>query len=371
DHWDAWRVLYRDTIDRNIGWIDGIHEHHYQGEPTGMHGSYEVAACYGVTKHGKWLYSLNTETNDLLDSPARGRLDTPEKIRLSTEYRRMVYNMRDCIYAVLQSPDKLYGRTVIHHQRMPEAARVGYGMMKNVRGRLIETAGSDPDVWVVASVDGTDAQSMPRPDEPQRALVVFVLNDHLQPRKISLDIAAPDGTEFAGGTIQRNTVDWGTFAIDLKEAKADARGRKAHFDIEVGGKLAWKVTLPLARPIVEADQVRRRQFFSADILQEVRRGRPFATTVALDAKALGAAKRAMLRLVVEDVARDEGVVKVNGREMPLPAACTQDNVSRIVELPLDVAALAGKAAVEFSVRPGNHQGYQVDMTSIVLEERAD
>jgi len=370
DHWDAWRLLYKPTIDRNIAWIDAVHEHHYMGEPIGMHGTYEVLAAYGVTQHNRWLYSLNTETNDLLDSPARGRVEEPEKRQRSKEYRQMVYNLRDCVYGVMQSPDKLLGRTVIHAYKMPEATRVAYGMMKNLRGRLIEAASSDPDVWVVASVDGTDPKAMP--PGPGQTLVVFAVNDSNHPRTISLDIAAPEDTRFKAGTIEGNTVDWDTFAIDVKEEKTrppEGGTPNAHFELKLDSKMAWKASLPLEGAIGERDQVRRRQFFSKDIIQKVRRGKPFATSVALDPETLKRAKRAWLRIVVEGIARGEATVDVGGQSILLPPAYTQDNVTRILDLPLDRATLGPQNAITFSVAPGNHAGYQVDMTSIVLEQR--
>ena len=371
NHWGAWDLLYRDTIDRNIGWIDGIHEHHYQGEPIAMQGTYEVACAYGVTKYGKWLYSMNTETNDLLDSPARGRVDSDEKRRLSCDYRVMVYNMRDCLYSVLQCPDKAFGRTMIHYQRYPRATPVTWGMMKDLRGRLVATDSADRDVWCVASVDGTDPQAMP-PQPGGQTLVVFVLNDHIHPRKVSLDVHAPDGTRFTGGSIERNTVDWNSFdlALQATDAEVAAGATKLHFDFELPGKLAWKVSLPLDKPITDKDQVRRRQFFSPDLLKQVRRDQPLATGVSLDPDVLKAAKRAWLRLVIEDVARGEAVVSVNGEAAkPVPPAYTADNVTQIVRVPLDVASLAPANSVRFTVAPGNHAGYRVDMTSIVLELR--
>ncbi len=372
DHWDAWRLLYKNTVDRNITWIDAVHEHHYMGEPTGMHGTYEVLAAYGVTAHNKWLYSLNTETNDLLDSPARGRVDEPEKRQRSKECRQMAYNLRDCVYGVMQSPDKLLGRTVIHAYKMPEATRVAYGMMKNLRGRLIEAASTDPDVWVVASVDGTDPKAMP--PGPGQTLVVFVVNDSNHPRTVSLDVAAPAGTRFKPGTIERNAVDWATFAIDLKAEKTgppEGGTTNMRFDLKLDSKLAWKVSLPLGGAVDDKDEVRRRQFFSRDIIQPVRRGKPFATSVALDPEALKRAQRAWLRIVVEGIARGEAVATVGGQAIPLPAAYTQDNVTRILDLPLDPAVLKPKTDVAFSVAPGNHAGYQVDASSIVLEERRE
>jgi hypothetical protein len=117
DHWAAWDLLYRPTIDRGIEWIDAICEHHYQGDTTAMAGSYEVLEAYAVTRHRKWLHIYNTECNDLLDAPARGVVDTPEKAKAATNYRRMTYNMRDILHMVLHEPDKAAGRTVIHYDQ--------------------------------------------------------------------------------------------------------------------------------------------------------------------------------------------------------------------------------------------------------------
>jgi len=55
-----------------------------------MNGSYEVLAAYGMARHGKWLYSYNTETNDLVDLPARGHVDTAEKAKAASRYKRQL-----------------------------------------------------------------------------------------------------------------------------------------------------------------------------------------------------------------------------------------------------------------------------------------
>ncbi|MFW5841436.1 MAG: hypothetical protein ACOCZE_12715, partial [Planctomycetota bacterium] len=130
DHWAAWDMLYKPTIDRNIEVIDGIHEHHYQGDTTALNGTYEVLIAYSKTKYDRWLHSYNTETNDLVDAPARGAVDTPEKARRSREYRRMTYNLRDCLYCCYATPDKTASRTVIHNDHTPQATEIAYGLMK-------------------------------------------------------------------------------------------------------------------------------------------------------------------------------------------------------------------------------------------------
>jgi hypothetical protein len=375
DHWAAWDMLYKPTIDRNIEWIDGIHEHHYQGDTTAMNGTYEVLTAYGKTKHGKWLYSYNTETGDLVDAPARGRVDTPQKAAAASRYRKMVYNVRDCLYSVYQSPDKLRARTVIHNDATrtrtgddPDRGwtAVGYGLMTNLRGRLIETESDDDSVWVVASVDGTDPLAMPPPGTPP-TLVVIVFNDHRKPREMDLRIHAPAGTTFNSGTIERAVVDMQTFALELVSEPVKAAGAGHAVRISLPERSAWKISLPLTGNIPEADQAIRTQFFSADILAAVRRGRDFTTTVTLDPQKLAGASRAWLRCVVEDIAPGEAIATVAGAEIVLPKAYTADNVTRIIELPLDPAGLKETVDLRFGVTAGNFDGYRVGMTSIVLE----
>ena len=76
-NWKPWNIIYRPTIDNLIDVIDGVHEHHYQGDPTNVLASYELVTAYGMTRHNKWLRMYNTETNDLVDAPAGGRGQHP------------------------------------------------------------------------------------------------------------------------------------------------------------------------------------------------------------------------------------------------------------------------------------------------------
>ena len=77
DHWAAWDLLFKPTIDKNIQYIDGLHEHHYS-DVTDMAGS-ETMVAYCKTKYDKWIYGYNTETTDLLDVPAVGVANSPER----------------------------------------------------------------------------------------------------------------------------------------------------------------------------------------------------------------------------------------------------------------------------------------------------
>ncbi len=367
DHWAAWDLLYKNTIDRNIEWIDGIHEHHYQGDPTAMPGTYEVLTAYGQTRHNKWLYSYNTETNDLLDAPARGNVTSSAEARRATEYRRMSYNMRDILYCVYQTPDKARGRTMIHPTASPRALHVGYGLMRNLRGRLVACETSDPDVWTVASVDGTDPKAMPPEFDGQR-LVFIVFNNHRHDRKVSIRVTAPTGTSFRAGRVEWTHVDKSDYAISRpgKDIRADGK-TELTFDVTVQGRGAWKIELPLKGKVVQRDQLRRKQFFSPDILQTVGRDEPFRTAIQLDKDWLDKADKAWLKLVVEHVAPGEATVRVGSTEIPLPKAYTADNVNRILRIPVALDTLAERTPVAFRVNDGNHAGYRVDMASLVLQ----
>ncbi len=375
DHWAAWNLLYKNTIDRNIDWIDGLHEHHYQGQTTGMQAAYEVAVAYGVTAHDKWLYCWNTETNDLIDSPARGAVDTPEKARASKNYRRAIYNLRDILYGIQETPDKARGRTMIHWSQTRQGSDVCFGLMKNLRGRLVQVIRDDDDLWAVASVDGTDPEALPpgvTKVEP-RELVVVLFNDNPHPREVELNVAPPTGTQWRGGyQIMKTELDPETLQISLsqewtkEDVTPDGATAERTLKVKLDAHQGWKLTIPLRGELPEAPDVTRKQYFSPDILQTVRRDKPFETSVKLPAEAIRTAARARLRLVVEDVGVGEGVVTVCGKQVELPAAFTPDNVPAIVEVPLEPGMLKPRSTLTFSTPEGNYAGYRVDMTSIVL-----
>lgn len=366
DHWAAWDLLYRPTIDRGIEWLDGICEHHYQGDTTAMTGSYEVLLAYSTTRHNKRLRIYNTECNDLLDAPSRGMVDTPEKAKAATNYRRMTYNLRDILHMIRQVPDKAASRTVIHSDATPEGTDAAYGLMVDLRGRIVETGSDDPDLWCVSSVDGTDPRAVR--EDGQRRLVTILFNDHREPATVNLRIVPPAGTTLQSGTIEEITVDPASWKVGRKIAPAVVVTNTFAADLVLPARRAWKVAFPLTGELPPASQVLRHQVFSPDILREVTPGRPFETTVIIEPDKAKEAKRAWLRLVVEDVAPGEGWVEVAGTRIELPASRTADNCNRILELPLPSVPPVGKIPLRFVVAEGPHAGFRVDMVSVVLEE---
>jgi hypothetical protein len=366
DHWAAWDMLYKPTIDLTAAWINGLHEHHYQGDTTAVIGSYEVATAYGMTKHKRWLYSYNTETGDILDFPSRGKFEDAQLRTNAKDYRRLVYVFRDCLYAVMETPDKLMARTEIHTGG--RWTDIAFGMLADLRGRLVQCETGDTRVWAVASIDGTDPSAMPADGKPK--LVVFVFNDTSDPRTVNLKITPPTQTKWRGNTATVETInlDPDSLAFDMSRAeKPLAAAQVFTHSITLPPHLPVKITLPLDGDPVATAELHRRQFFADDILKKIGHKTEWKTAINLDPAALKQAGRAWLRLVVEGVADGEAICRVGAQSLVIPRAKTQDNANRLLMIPIDINLLAPTTSIAFSTAAGNHDGYQVDMASIVLE----
>jgi hypothetical protein len=330
-----------------------------------MHGTYEVLTAYGMAAHDKWLYSYNTETNDLLDVPARGYVDTQEKADKAKGFRQLIYNMRDCLYGVYTSPDKYRSRTVIHVDHQKKATEIAYGLMANLRGRLVHTETSDEDVWVVSSIDGTDPISAPADGQPR--LVTFLWNDAREARTVSLVIDAPTGTSMGEGTVEKVVLDRDTYDFGIETSSLATDGKRATIEVEIPPRRPVKVSFPLDGTPVDSAEVTRRQFFADDILKPVSREGDWTTAVKVPSEARQGAKRAWLRCVVESVSEGEAKVKIGSFEVTVPSAITGSNVCRIREIAIPLETLADEVPITFSLAEGNHAGYLVNMASLVIE----
>lgn len=369
DHWAAWDLLYKPTIDRGIEWIDGVHEHHYQGDPTATLASYEVLTAYGVTEHGKWLYGYNTETNDLVDAPARGAVETPDDIRQNKTYRVGTYNLRDLIFACAMIPDKARSRSLIHNDDFRAETDMSIGSLVDLRGRLVHATSNDNDVIVAAAIDGTD------PDFPRaqggHALVVAVFNDHRDAREVALNFAAPEGTSFISGQVRTPWREAGSFAIDMEPKPLEVSGDQFTQTLVIPGRGAWIATIELDGPPPAETQVSRQQFFSATLLNKIEPGTSLSHPVTIDADSLVAAESAVLRTVIENIDEGEAVLTYGDQTVVLPRTITADNGPQLIEIPLELSALSPDTDLVFSVGDGVHAGYRVDMASVILTAPAN
>jgi len=113
DDWASWHILHKPIVDRSIEYLDGFCEHHYQGHTDAMPATYEVLNAYTIAKYGKAMPVYNTEANDLWDAPARGNAAATHQLGGTfTARRRMIYNLRDILGVIQQTPDKAEARAI-------------------------------------------------------------------------------------------------------------------------------------------------------------------------------------------------------------------------------------------------------------------
>ncbi len=374
DEWAAWDLLYKDLIDRSIDVLDGVCEHHYQGYTDGMAASYEVLTAYAMARHGKWLKAWNTETNDLWDAPARGNAYATHQFGGAFRARRrMVYNLRDILYCIAQTPDKIEARAIhaLWKSRGGDTpwARAGidkgewYALdfLRNLRGRMVRTVSADDEIWAVASVD-----------EKTQALVVVVYNDGPEKRNVRLDIRAPGQTRFTSlGVTELGHDDTGEITLlGPRKARLTAEDR-AQLDVPVAAASATRLDLKLDRlPGEQAGTVHRRQIFAqapagtdSPILHHVAGGK--SITLPFDIPAETArARRASVRLIVERVADGEAWFVLGGRRYDVPKAHTPPNAPYIREVAVEPADLAGAESITFH---GAGNGWRLCAASVVVE----
>jgi len=374
DDWGAWDLLYKDMIDRSIHILDGVCEHHYQGYSDGTIATYEVLQAYTDTVHGKRLMGYNTETNDLWDSPARGNAAaTSQGDKRFVPARRMVYNLRDLIFCVKEIPDKIAARAI--HAKWKgvaadkadpakpwERAGINEGewrclfLLRDLRGRLVRCDSSDPQVWVVASIDPVT-----------KALVTVVYNDAAETREVDLVIAAPTGTTFGDGTTETLAVEADGKLVATSEA-VKATAREHRWRVTLVANQARKLALPLSGDLPATSEIVRRQTFAKGILTLVLPGKPMTLPIALPADAVGAA-RAAVRITVERVGTGEAWVEIGGKRLSIAAAYTPPNALAIREVVIEPALLAGVTTLTFGCAEpaAGGDGWLLCSASVVTE----
>lgn len=378
DDWAGWEILYKPLIDSSIDLLDGVCEHHYQGHTDGMAASYEVLQAYTDAVHGKRIPIYNTETNDLWDAPARGNA------RASSQFggkykscRRMVYNLRDILYCIKETPDKIKARAIhaLWNSRggdkpwekagIDEGEWYALKFLVDLRGQLVLAETDDADVWAVASI------------EPEsNDLVVVLFNDSWRTRLVNVSVSAPAGTSFAGGRMSLLGYDGESgdiIATGDHAFKAEGRTLKLP-ESKLDPAHAVKYVLDLKGDVAGRAAVTHEQIFCGHwaknrqpIVNWVRPDSKVELPIDLPADATQA-KRAWLRLVLERCSEGEGFVTLGGTKLALPKALTPMNAPYIRQMEIDPKLLAGVRSLVFSMPgPEAGNGYVVGMASVVLE----
>lgn len=366
DHWAGFAQLYKDTIDLGIQYIDGVCDHDYGGDPRKMPANYEFITAYGVTKHNKWLTSWNTETAMGGDTQAYG--DATVAAGAQFDQAKFNWLATKLLHALVTVPDKA---------RSFSWFGIGGGwfsdtgegqallLLNNLRGQLLHVDNSDPEVYVVAAVDGTDPEN-PRPaNMPQRKeLVVAVMNDAKSPRAMNLNITAPAGTKF--DQVITRKADMTPEGIKLTE-KTDAASGAYAFKATLQPKEITVLTFPLTGEIAGAATVTQRQFFSKDLLVEVTPEKPSTQKIDIAADTLNGAGKAWITFAAERLSHEEGTLVLNGKEYVMPPAVTPENAAFVRRLPLNVADLKASNTLVFKAKDKT-EGYLLPTASIVVEK---
>lgn len=363
NRWGAWEMLYQPTIDACIDIIDGYHDHDYGDDPLRMNAVYEVITAYGVTRHNKWLYGINTEQGPAFDSQAY-----PEQQRqVLAREARAEWIARKIMHALARIPDKALIHCHFAWDRQGDGFT--YRLLRNLRGELLHVDVSDPEVYAVAAIDGTDPLA-PRPVDmpPGKELVVAVLNDHTSPREVRFSLAAPKGTRL-NGLVTRTLAKEPDGQLRIDEVAAEVDGLEHHLAVTIPPRKLIVLSYGLEGQMDAARRVLRKQYFSPVILKSVTSGADgeVRTSVDMNPKDLAGARRAHVRFVAERLAEGEGVLVLNGREYPLPSAITSDNGPWLRELQVDLRDLRQVNDLRFRTTGEAHAGYLVGSASLILE----
>jgi len=370
DHWAGFTQLYQETIDRGAAFIDGVCDHDYGGDPFKMAANYEFITAYGMAKHKKWLYSFNTETamgGDPQAYPdaevAKGALADRLKCR---------WTLSKLLHALATVPDKARSFSWFGYGGgwfTDSGEGVALQLLINLRGQLLQADSSDPDVIVVASIDGTDPGN-PRPDSmgPGPEQVIAVINTASEPRTTRIVVGAPTGTK-AGPAARLRLLNYAGPEGGPAIVESAVQPVEGAYPVVLAPGAAATLTFPLTGTIAKVEPVVRRQFFAPEFLREVKSDAPIRSTLTVDSLPATKPGRAWVRVVVERLAEGEGVLVFNGKELPMPAAVTPENSPWIRDIPVDPTLVRASNTLEFKVADPARSGFLLASASLFLESR--
>ncbi len=366
DHWAAWDMLYKPTIDAAIDLIDGYNDHDYGSDPRVMPANYEVVTGYGMVEHGKWLYAYNTETASSADPQA-----VPGVQQVSADAAKYLWVSTKLATVLDFSLDKC--RSLMHFGLgggfwSDKGEGIAMDLMRSLRGRLIYSTDSEDHIHVITSVDGTDPMA-PKPDDLPEAheQVTLLVNSGSAPREVRVNLKPVQGTRFASAEMRTGVLNPANGSIQLRNEPLNVTpqgfgwsGRlESGFPVILIGQLQGTV-----KPDAPS-HVYTTQSFGDAVLQTVRHRNPVDMTVTT--RGSGPIQRARLRFVAERLREGEGWVDVNGTRIELPAVINPENNPITRELELDPSLIQEANTLRFGVTSEQDAGYRLGIASLLLD----
>lgn len=346
DHWAAWRLLYRPVIDAAPDLIDAICDHDYGGDPASMAAVYQSVCAYAVGHHGRRIIGCNTECavgSDPQAIPAAAELDPGA----AADRRKASWTARKILATLAQVPDKVLGMLHFGYQGpwfSDQGEGVALDLLRPLRGRLVEVACSDPRVFAVASIDGTDPQA-PRPDDlgPGQELVIAAINGGRETRTVSFVVDAPAGSDVATDAVV-TAMRYQAGAPSLVPVSGhEIAGGQVHLTLSLPAHEAVCLRLPLTQPIA-ADQpatVVHQTAYPDCHLEALVGEYSIRTLFDLPGRWLTTAERASVRLVVDHLQAESVIITLGDTEIVVPGGIAAENGARLVDVPVPLAALRG------------------------------
>jgi len=296
NNYAAWEEVHRPTLDAAAPWINGYSEHHYGGDTRLVAASYEVAWAYMKTAHGKDIDFYNTEAGGDLDperpGPAQpGYNTTPPNVRDRAAY---TYMMRDVLHLLDTSPDKAAARAA-HEAHHGKGVAAAFKMLKPLRGQLMQASSSDPEIWIVASLEDS-------------RMTVALYNDARGPRNMTVQIQAPPGTLISSAHMQRPDK-----SMKIQQTLHPLESPKTSLTLPVRlDKREAEVVVLELEGTPRLQKTVSLQFPAADILKPVPKDGTVELPVSVPRKALENATHARVRLVQSGFTPGQHELRVNG-----------------------------------------------------------
>ncbi|TVR13275.1 MAG: hypothetical protein EA401_07075 [Planctomycetota bacterium] len=372
DHWAAWELLYRPTIDALIHVADGVCDHDYGGAPDKMAAVYELVDCYAMTRHGKHLSGWNSECAAATDPQA-----VPQAAEHDTggaDRRKCRWAMHKVIHLLAMVPDK--ARNCAHFGYggswwSDSGEGVAFDCMRALRGRMLLSQSDDDGILTVATVDGTDPRC-PRPDDlgPGQDLVVAVLNRSSLPRQVQVHADAPEGCQLISGQ-HLACHEQNDGRMQLVVSGVAVEPHKATYAMSLEAGEVQLLRFPLQGRFAGRTGIQRRQYYAAEILTAVDAQQAYVSSVQLPITQAGKAVAARLRLAVEHLAHGAGEAWIGQQRIALPGRPDGENAARLLDVAIDPQWLSAETELRIQLSDPQCPGFRVVCASILLDSEED
>ncbi|GIW77756.1 MAG: hypothetical protein KatS3mg104_2819 [Phycisphaerae bacterium] len=311
-NWDAWHTCLKPTIDVSYPWIDGVTEHHYGGDTRNVAVSYEVATGYTLSTYGKFIRCFNTEAGGNLDPQRPDTVTYGQQPDAKTRsVSAMTYHLRDVIYLLSRTPDKAAFRAA-HEPEQNGGDEYAFKLLKDLRGRLMETTSRSSDVWSVASLN-------------DRYLSVVLFNDLAHEVSPTVVVNAPDQAGLAHALVRKVRVGSQPPYLGLDEVPLGVTGASWTGKVVLEPKSAVVIRFTLDGNPQPKTQTRV-QYFAPDFIRTVEVGHPVSFDLKLPEESTF--NQAVLRIASLAPIPADISAKFNDQSIAIPS------VSGVIDIPL-------------------------------------